>query len=778
MIVKNEEANLPRCLQSIKGVADEIIVVDTGSTDRTVAIAEQYGSKIGRYIWDGDFSRARNVSLEMATGDWILILDADEELPSGEGERLRRLLTSTKDADGGPEGYLITEVSYCGDALECGEVAHLTCRLFRNRPYYRFSRALHEQIAASITEAGGKLAFSDITIVHYGYLRHKTDLDSKIWRNVSILRVEVKRNPEDSFNRFNLAMEYMRLGMYSDALRELKKAFAALKDLSLGYAPKLVNSIAICLMNLGRYDEALVILDQALEAYPRYTDLIYLRALTEMKRGSPKKALEDLERCLRCGDGNAVFGSERGLGSYKALTAMAAAHRMLGRKEEAVDALVQACRHNPRYGPAVLALGREWCERPGWTLARLIELLEEPVQENDREYDIQDEREARQAASASSGLQSAYGIRRGEVGLAEGLGEGQSEIPPIKRTHVGNNRGSMLPPRSLVWLSYAFADAERYDDALQVLSLALERGLDKARYCLEAAKVLMRQGRYPEAKSMLQSAYYGENASAVNENTGTADVGNQPMSTLQSTYDGKNPAPAIASATAYQLKEKDDPWADVRDGLEDETAMGLAFISTLTGDFEAARSIISSMEARNPSAKEVRVYRALTDLLEGRELEPLEIKGINDKIDDGIFEEMVLARIRQGVWEVLGSLLTLKEFEKFETALRLLEWSGQTGPDANVRLARLYHSKGYLESAAEEIMAAIKQGKEEPWGYKLLARVVMERGLEDEAEVFLKRALELEPRDIKTKVDLFGLLFKRGKYHEAEEAVSQSSSCN
>jgi hypothetical protein len=157
------------------------------------------------------------------------------------------------------------------------------------------------------------------------------------------------------------------------------------------------------------------------------------------------------------------------------------------------------------------------------------------------------------------------------------------------------------------------------------------------------------------------------------------------------------------------------------------------------------------MEAKDPSAKEVKVYRALTDLLEDREPEPLDIKGMDGEIDDGVFEEMALARIRQGVWEVLGSLLTLKEFEKFEKALRLLEWSGQTGPDVNVRLARLYRSKGYLESAAEEIMAAIKLGKEEPWGYKVLARVAMERGLEDEAEVFLKRALELEPRDIKNQ---------------------------
>ena len=80
MIVKNEEANLGRCLESVKGVADEIIIVDTGSTDRTVEIARQHGAKIVSHQWDDDFAVARNVSLRAATSDWILVLDADEAL--------------------------------------------------------------------------------------------------------------------------------------------------------------------------------------------------------------------------------------------------------------------------------------------------------------------------------------------------------------------------------------------------------------------------------------------------------------------------------------------------------------------------------------------------------------------------------------------------------------------------------------------------------------------------------------------------------------------------
>ena len=92
MIVKNEEANLGLCLESVKGVADEIIIVDTGSTDRTVEIARRYGAKISSYKWDDDFAAARNVSLQSATSNWIMVLDADEALAEEDRGRLRALL--------------------------------------------------------------------------------------------------------------------------------------------------------------------------------------------------------------------------------------------------------------------------------------------------------------------------------------------------------------------------------------------------------------------------------------------------------------------------------------------------------------------------------------------------------------------------------------------------------------------------------------------------------------------------------------------------------------
>jgi len=110
MIVKNEEANLSRCLDSVKDIVDEIIIIDTGSTDNTVRIAESYGAKVFSIQWNDDFSEARNASLEKANGKWILLMDADDELAQEDRHKVRDLLVD------GIEGYFFKTISYVGKA--------------------------------------------------------------------------------------------------------------------------------------------------------------------------------------------------------------------------------------------------------------------------------------------------------------------------------------------------------------------------------------------------------------------------------------------------------------------------------------------------------------------------------------------------------------------------------------------------------------------------------------------------------------------------------------
>ena len=167
MIVKNEKDVLARCLKSVKSIVNEIIIVDTGSTDKTPEIAKEFGATILRYEWTDNFCAARNFSLDYVTGDWVLVLDADEVLIYDSSEQIARLLT-----DNQAEGYFIRVVNLLGEPPDLETSEDMVVRLFRNRPEYRFEGAIHEQINASIYRASGDHALKRVplTIYHDGYL--------------------------------------------------------------------------------------------------------------------------------------------------------------------------------------------------------------------------------------------------------------------------------------------------------------------------------------------------------------------------------------------------------------------------------------------------------------------------------------------------------------------------------------------------------------------------------------------------------------------------------
>jgi glycosyltransferase involved in cell wall biosynthesis len=214
LIVKNEAANLPRCLESAAGVVDEIVVVDTGSTDETVAIAERFGARVLHHAWQNDFALARNVGLDAATGEWILHLDADEELEAESARRLKPFLAQV-DADG-VLVQLQHKVSADGltDLLESSEV-----RLFRNRPHHRFEMNLHTQILPSIQRHGGRVVPSEFKIWHYGYLQTTAQGGvDRGQRNLALLEEAVARSPNDAYSVAKLGQTHFLLG--NDAIAE------------------------------------------------------------------------------------------------------------------------------------------------------------------------------------------------------------------------------------------------------------------------------------------------------------------------------------------------------------------------------------------------------------------------------------------------------------------------------------------------------------------------------------------------------------------------------
>ena len=201
MIVKNEEVNLPRLFKSIRNLADEIIVVDTGSKDSTPQlIQKEPNTKLITAPWENDFAKARNISLSHATGDWILILDADETMT--EHVLIRELISESKhDAF-----QLRIKNLQPQNNLTKFEEAYVT-RLFKNKPEYRFTGRIHEQISPSILQRNQSIGVSTVTITHHGYANDKVQGDgSRSKRNLLLLEQELTANPTDYYYLYQMGL--------------------------------------------------------------------------------------------------------------------------------------------------------------------------------------------------------------------------------------------------------------------------------------------------------------------------------------------------------------------------------------------------------------------------------------------------------------------------------------------------------------------------------------------------------------------------------------------
>ena len=166
MIVKNEAENLPRCLASVKDFADELIILDTGSTDRTIAIAQSFEAQVHSFVWTNDFSAARNQALKFVTGDWVLVLDADEVLVA---EAMPTLRQAMQQENAIAVNLIRHEVGAAQSPYS------LVSRLFRRHPALTFSRPYHAMIDDSVAQLLQQepqwqvINVPDIAILHYGY---------------------------------------------------------------------------------------------------------------------------------------------------------------------------------------------------------------------------------------------------------------------------------------------------------------------------------------------------------------------------------------------------------------------------------------------------------------------------------------------------------------------------------------------------------------------------------------------------------------------------------
>ncbi|MBL1212497.1 MAG: glycosyltransferase [Ignavibacteriae bacterium] len=200
MIVKNEEANLAECLNSVTGIADEIVIVDTGSNDKTKSIAKSFGAKVYDFKWVNDFSKARNFALSKSTGNWILYLDADETLDINCIDEISSIINRD-------EKLSVSCVVESINEFNNSPVTMRYPRLFKNNPSIKFSGKVHEQIESSLVENSYTFVDSTIKIFHSGYNLPEDELKRKAERNLSILLDDYKIKPT-GYLAFQIANSY------------------------------------------------------------------------------------------------------------------------------------------------------------------------------------------------------------------------------------------------------------------------------------------------------------------------------------------------------------------------------------------------------------------------------------------------------------------------------------------------------------------------------------------------------------------------------------------
>lgn len=309
LIARDEEHNIARCIKSAIPFVDEIILVDTGSKDKTMEIAKKLGARVYEIPWEDDFSKARNESLAKATGDWILFLDCDEELDQQTVPNLKKVVN-----DSNFQGYWLHFINIIDNIPITSFPAF---RLFRNNPLYRFASPIHEQILPSILRHHPKstIGYTDIIVYHYGYATKEHADKQKAQRNIRILEKARQHYGDAGFISFYLGVESQKTGNYSQALDFYQKSLR--KSSSESYIPAMIRSIVGCYINLSRYQDGLDFLESHMGSYPDYTDLVYLKGHLHYQLGQYQEALDCMNKCIDMGPPPKHYFTSHGIGREK-----------------------------------------------------------------------------------------------------------------------------------------------------------------------------------------------------------------------------------------------------------------------------------------------------------------------------------------------------------------------------------------------------------------------------------------------------------------------------
>ena len=302
MIVRDEAAELGACLAAARAAVDEIVLVDTGSSDGTTELARVAGARVASCAWSDDFAAARNRALELARGDWVLVLDADERLCEAAAARARLLAFAAQQTDSA--GQLAVR------NLAAEESRALLTRFFPCRPEWRYAGRIHERILRAGREPAR--APTGVTLEHHGYRADIVQARGKLERNVRLLERELADAPQDAYLWYQLGRTRAVAGEHERALQAFEQALAACAD-DAPYGGHLLESAAYSLRALGRSRQALAWLSEAaLDA--RRADSQFVLALLALDCGELARAEELFRRCLEL-EGSLPEGGESAPGA-------------------------------------------------------------------------------------------------------------------------------------------------------------------------------------------------------------------------------------------------------------------------------------------------------------------------------------------------------------------------------------------------------------------------------------------------------------------------------
>ncbi len=290
LIVRDEADHLEACIESATGAVDELVVVDTGSVDDTVERALRLGARVSHFEWCDSFSAARNVSLDAASGDFVLLLDADERLDEGVAAHVRRLVAAEAE-DAPPTLYLplIVNVDSAGAHLGADRMP----RLWRRRPELRFEGRIHESVGRGVN--GLSMVYEDaFRIVHHGYDPEVAAQRGKRGRNRALLELDLADRPDDPTLHFYLAKEHYAAGEDEAALQGFQRVIEQSDAVNLALGSHVFAGE--CLRTLGRPEEALALARSGLATHSGYPALWYVAGQAALDLDRAEEAFEAFER--------------------------------------------------------------------------------------------------------------------------------------------------------------------------------------------------------------------------------------------------------------------------------------------------------------------------------------------------------------------------------------------------------------------------------------------------------------------------------------------------